>query len=90
LVEPAGFSEEETMIMLALSLPTEKDRRGAFLNAVAKALAASPVRGPGAAHRIAREVQREFFIPPRMDAAGEMGARSRTPRQGFALRFARD
>jgi hypothetical protein len=51
---------------MVLTAPIDRGRRNAFLKAVAGALAASPVRGAGAAHRIGREVQREYFIPPRM------------------------
>ena len=71
------------MVVLALSLPIERDRRNAFLNAVAKALAASPSRGPGVAHCIAREVQREYFIPPRMS---ETHPRATARREGFGWR----
>jgi hypothetical protein len=78
--EPAGFSEEEIMVLLALSLPIERDRRNAFLGAVARALAASPVRGPGVAHRIAVELQREYFIPPRMS---EPDPKSTSRREGY-------
>jgi hypothetical protein len=48
------------MVVLALSRPIQKDRRNAFLSAVAGALAVSPVRGAGVAHRIAVALQREF------------------------------
>jgi hypothetical protein len=73
------------MVVLALAKPIEKGRRSAFLTAVAGALTASPARGPGVAHRIAREILADFFIPPRMSDAGEMGARSRSPKMGFGL-----
>jgi hypothetical protein len=53
-------------VLIALSLPIEKGRHNACLRAVAGALAASPARMAGVAHRIGREVQRQFFIPPRM------------------------
>jgi hypothetical protein len=77
---PADFSEEEMMVVLALSLPIEKDRRNAFLSAVAGALAASPVRGAGAAHGIGREIQREYFIPPEMS---EPHPKSTARREGY-------
>jgi hypothetical protein len=71
------------MVVLALSRPIGAGRRDAFLSAVAGALAASPVRGTGAAHRIAREVQREYFGPPRMSDPGAAGGYSRSPKFGF-------
>lgn len=36
----------------------------AFLEAVAGALAARPVRGVGLAYRLAVDLQRSFFVPP--------------------------
>src|SRR6516162_1255343 len=39
------------MVVLALSLPIERDRRDAFLRVVAGPLAASPAPGAGVAHR---------------------------------------
>jgi hypothetical protein len=43
---PAAFSEEELMVVLALAKPIEKDRRNAYLKAVAGALAASRCEAP--------------------------------------------
>jgi hypothetical protein len=79
---PADFSDEELAVLLALTAPIERARRNAFLAAVAGALAASPVRGAGVAHRIGREVQRAFYDAPRMTDYHDVQARA--PRQGFA------
>jgi hypothetical protein len=76
---PADFSDEEMAVLMVLTAPIERSRGDAFLRAVAGALAASPVRGAGVAHRIGRVVQRDYFSPPRMDAAGETGEYSRSP-----------
>jgi hypothetical protein len=65
---PADFSDEEMMAVLALTASIDRDRRNAFLGLVARALAASPARGAGVAHRIANKVQRDVAGPLRMSA----------------------
>jgi hypothetical protein len=60
---PADFSDEELAALMALTVQIDRDRRNAFLGAVAGALAASPVRRAGVAHRIAREVARDGAGP---------------------------
>jgi hypothetical protein len=55
---------EEQALVIALAQPIAPPRREAFVQAVEQRLGASPVIGPGAAHRIAREVQRDYFDPP--------------------------
>jgi hypothetical protein len=85
MTPPTDFTDEELDVLMTLARPIDRARRDAFLREVVSALAREPERGAGAAHRIGREVQRAFYDPPRMDSAGEMGSRSRTPRQGFAF-----
>jgi hypothetical protein len=79
---PADFSDEELAVLMVLTAPIKRNRRNAFLAAVAGALAASPVREAGVAHRIGREVQRGYYDAPRL--ADYHDTRSRAARQGFA------
>jgi hypothetical protein len=48
----------------ALAWPLPRESRQAFVAAVENALAAHPVRGAGLAHRVAVQLQRQFFTPP--------------------------
>jgi hypothetical protein len=76
-MEPVSFSDEELEILRALSAPLDHRSRDAFLLAVAEAL--GDARGQGAVHRVARQVQRQFFTPPLRSEPGPMRA-SRHPR----------
>jgi len=58
------FSHEEKDLLLALSAPIDRQRRGEFLAAVADALANCPQPGPGVTHRVAAQIQRRFWEPP--------------------------
>jgi hypothetical protein len=80
-LSPPDLSDDELGVLMTLAAPIERARRDAFLERCASALASRPARGPGAAHRVGRELQRSFYAPPQMSDAGE---RSRTPRQGYA------
>jgi hypothetical protein len=63
---PLQFSDEEMDLLLSLSQPIEPWRRTEFLTAVAAELEASgEMDGPGVVHRVARQVQRKFWEPPR-------------------------
>jgi hypothetical protein len=88
-VTPLALSDEEMTVVLTLAAPIERARRDAFLRAVTAALAASPARGAGVAHCVAREIQRAFFDPPQMSDPAEMGARSRSPKVCFAVGYGR-
>jgi hypothetical protein len=55
--------------------PLAPEKRGAFVEAVAAALATCPAIGPGAVHRIIVDVQRTYFDPPILGHA--IGAQSK-------------
>ena len=74
---PLSLSAENLDLVLGLARPLEEGRRGAFLQAVAEQLAAEPMAGPGAVHRIARGLQRQFFDPPADPRLGSAQHRSR-------------
>jgi hypothetical protein len=59
---PPSLSDEELRQLLELAEPVAYGQRSAFLAAVAGELANCPHRGPGATHRIARDVQRRFVL----------------------------
>jgi hypothetical protein len=61
---PLALSDAEMEALLAAARPLSRERRDAFLRAVAADLGRAPERGPGVLHRIIRAVQRQFFDPP--------------------------
>jgi hypothetical protein len=62
-MQPIRLSDEQMTAILAAAYPPP-DRRSDFLAAVARELAALPVIGDGALHRIIMAVQRRHFAPP--------------------------
>jgi hypothetical protein len=61
---PLSLSDDEMAAIMAAAHPLARERRDAFLRAVAADLGSAPERGPGVLHRIIRAVQRQFFDPP--------------------------
>jgi hypothetical protein len=59
---PLTAAEFDVVQNLAFPLPPAS--REAFATAVANALESYPERGVGLAHRVAVELQRDFFTPP--------------------------
>ncbi len=74
---PLSLSNEEMNQLLTLSEPVAYGQRRAFLQAVAAGLEACPHPGPGATHRIARDVQRRFVLEARWVAPERDTARGR-------------
>jgi predicted transcriptional regulator len=82
--------------ILAAAQPIAIDRRDAFLQAVAAALASHPGElGDGAVHRVVAQVQRQFFSPPdvrhfeHIDRPGKLAkAAARGEKQGAHITFA--
>jgi hypothetical protein len=74
---PLPLSAEETAMLLTLAAPIDKSRQPEFLSAVTTKLeAASPAAiGPGAVHRAARAVLRDFWRPPPDLRSGRLGPR---------------
>jgi hypothetical protein len=54
------LGDDDREVVNQLALPIELTKRPAFFEAVASALADCP----GAVHRVARVIQRQFFDPP--------------------------
>ena len=64
---PINFTDEEMELLLSLCQPIEQHLRPQFLSAVATELEASgQADGPGLVHRVARQVQRQFWEPPQL------------------------
>jgi hypothetical protein len=74
---PLRFTIEESTVVFALATPIAQHERPAFYEAVAEALTHSGERGPGAAHRIAREKQAVFVADLRVEAALTLGRQAR-------------
>jgi hypothetical protein len=63
---PISLSDDEMAAVLAAARPLARERRDAFLRAIATDLGRAPERGPGVLHRIIRATQRQFFDPPNL------------------------
>jgi hypothetical protein len=61
---PIALTDAELDIVFAAARPLELAARDSFLKAIADRLATIPERGDGIVHRIAAEVQRDFWDPP--------------------------
>jgi hypothetical protein len=74
---PLPLSHDELAILHALAAPIDANRRPEFLGAVTTKLeAAGPAAfGPGALHRTARTVPRDFWDPPPDLRQGRVGPR---------------
>jgi hypothetical protein len=66
---PLRLSDAELDTILAAARPLAVDRRDAFLQSVATALAGCSEVGPGVLHRICSEQQRRYFDPPDLSHA---------------------
>jgi hypothetical protein len=78
---PLMLTDAERAMLNALAAPIDANRRPEFMGAVEKELeAAGPAAvGPGALHRTARTVLRDFWSPPpdlRQGRVGPRGSRS--------------
>lgn len=67
---PLALTDAELDIVFAAARPLDVDLRDPFLQAVANALMheRGPI-GPGVVHRVCRELQRQFFVPPQNEKA---------------------
>jgi hypothetical protein len=63
-VQPVRLSDEAMCAILGASHPLPPDRRSDFLEDVARELAALPMVGDGACHRVVMAVQKKYFDPP--------------------------
>jgi hypothetical protein len=60
--------------ILELAQPIDPPRREEFLAAVEQRLEAAPAIGPGTAHQVGRELQRQYFDAPNLHG-GQTGRR---------------
>jgi hypothetical protein len=74
---PLTLADAELALLHALAAPIDASRRPEFLGAVTTRLeAAGPAAiGPGALHRTARAVLRDFWDPPPDLRSGRVGPR---------------
>jgi hypothetical protein len=61
---PLALSDDELAAIMAACQPLAPDRRAAFVQDVATALATCLMIGPGAVHRAIVTAQRNYFDPP--------------------------
>jgi hypothetical protein len=66
---PLALTDEQMSALLAASHPLPPRSRPAFLEACARELAALPMLGDGAVHRVVMQVQRQYFDPPDLGRA---------------------
>jgi hypothetical protein len=74
------LAASDLAIVLDLAAPIERERRLAFLEAVAAEIEAADVSGPGAVFRTAAHIQRAHFDLPQDARTGT--AQHRKPRAG--------
>jgi hypothetical protein len=67
---PVALSEEQMLTVLAAAYPLSPDRRNAFLEDVARELAALPDIGDGALYRIVMAAQQRHYVPPERVGVG--------------------
>jgi hypothetical protein len=74
---PLSLADAELALLHALAAPIDGARRPEFFTAVATKLAAAgpTAIGPGALHRTARTVLRDFWNPPPDLRQGRLGPR---------------
>jgi hypothetical protein len=70
------LSDDELAAVMSAAAPLAVERRDAFLQEVANALARCAEIGPGTVHRICATTQRQFFDPPNL-TVGRVGRTSK-------------
>jgi hypothetical protein len=68
-VPPIHLSDDELTAVMNACRPLQPRDRDQFLKDIAAELAALPMLGAGAVHRVIREVQHRHFDPPDLRAA---------------------
>ena len=64
MLMPLALSDFEMNVVFAICRPIAVDLRDAFMQELAEALRALPAHDVGIVYRIARDLQRKYFIPP--------------------------
>jgi hypothetical protein len=66
---PIALTDMQLDAVLAAARPLAPHRRSEFLEHVAREVAALPIVGDGALHRVIMTVQRSYFDPPDLGRA---------------------
>jgi len=61
---PIALSDDELSAIINAAKPLHPVQRDLFLRAVAEAITALPMVGPGSIHRAIVELQKRFFVAP--------------------------
>jgi hypothetical protein len=69
------IAADDLAVVYDLARPLEPARQSAYVAAVRQRLEASAVVGPGQTHRIARDLQRQYYDPPQDIRLGEAASR---------------
>lgn len=70
-----SLTDDELSQIMSAARPLDRDRRDAFVQAVAAEVARCGETGPGVVHRIIAATQRHFWDPPQLSHAA--GAHSK-------------
>src|SRR5262249_62126216 len=62
--QPISLTDAELEAIMNAARPLQPADRDRFLRAVAEAITALPVVGPGSVHRAIAELQRRYFVAP--------------------------
>jgi hypothetical protein len=68
---PIHLSDSELQAVIDACKPLQPRDRDAFLKDVAQEIAALPMRGDGAIHRVIATVQRRHWDPPHLGTSGK-------------------
>jgi hypothetical protein len=69
-LRPLALSDSELTTIMAAARPLSSADRSAFLEHVASALAALPMRGEGVVSRVVKEVFKQHWRAPELDVRG--------------------
>jgi hypothetical protein len=67
--KPLALTDEQLDTVYRAAQPLDPDRRGLFLETVARTLSREAEFGDGTVHRACREAQKVYWQPPNLDKA---------------------
>jgi hypothetical protein len=82
---PLSLSDDEFAAVQAVAAPIHPLQRGAFLEALAKALEGHAIIGPGLVHRLAAELQRRYVVEAQRETSHSAGPEHFRARQAGTL-----